>query len=393
MGDNFLLIEAISADCTSLLNSLCENGIEIKDVLYKNELTILFRVRYADARSTVRLVEKHGGKINKPEIIPRRNILQTLMKRPILMVGMLLICILTMILPTKVLFIRIEGNASMDERVILEQARECGIRMWASRREIRSEQAKNRLLEALPQLQWVGVNTYGCTAVISVKERQEAQNVKPGTGVSSIVAVRDGIIESCTAVRGNLLCKPGQAVKAGQTLISGYTDCGLTILAQRSEGEIYAQTMQQLQVVIPADWDKKGEITQTIKKYSLIIGKKRINFYKDSGILDTSCDKMYTSYVLTLPGGFALPVSLLVEEEVYRAVQPVDTQTMDVDEVARECAQSYLLQHMISGRILSSEITEGSEDGVYVLQGQYRCTEMIGRRRNEEIIQSNGKNS
>lgn len=30
---------------------------------------------------------------------------------------------------------------------------------------------KNALLSAIPELQWAGVNTYGCRAVISVRER------------------------------------------------------------------------------------------------------------------------------------------------------------------------------------------------------------------------------
>ena len=79
------------------------------------------------------------------------------------------------------------------------------------------------------------MNTRGCVAVISVRERpEEAQVDRPGT-VSAVTAAQDGIIERVTVTNGTALCRPGQAVRAGETLISGYTDCGRTIRAGRAE--------------------------------------------------------------------------------------------------------------------------------------------------------------
>ena len=72
-----------------------------------------------------------------------------------------------------------------------------------------------------------------------------------GFGGEQHCGSRDGFIVSATVTRGNFLCRVGQSVKAGQVLISGYTDCGICIQATRAEGEIYAQTSRDFAAVTP----------------------------------------------------------------------------------------------------------------------------------------------
>lgn len=390
---NMLRICVVAADCPGLLSSLHAYGVCVYDVERVDDLTLHLRIAGSDLRNAQMLVEKRGGmlRVLTSEGPGRR--IRSFFHRPVLLLGLLLIVAITVILPTRVLFIEVEGDSAVPEALILECARSCGVGLGVSRRELRSEGIKNKLLQMLPQLEWVGVNTYGCRAVISVTEREPEEETKQEHSVSSIIAARDGVISSCTVTSGNLICKPGQAVRAGQTLVSGYTDCGITIRATRAEGEIYAQTLRSLKVMLPTNCDKKGETKEITKKYSLIVGKKRINFYKDSGILDTTCDKMYTEYVLTLPGGFQLPVVLLVQTQVSYALQQTGAQIQDASEIAEETARAYLQQLMISGTILNSSISEEYDNGAYVLVGKYRCMEMIGRVHSEEILDGNGEDN
>jgi hypothetical protein len=241
---------------------------------------------------------------------------------------------------------------------------------------------KNALLEAMPQLQWAGVNTKGCVAVITVKERPLAKESQIAGEVSSIVASRDGIIEECTVIRGSPACKPGQAVRAGETLISAYTDCGLTIRAGRAEGEVYAQTERSLEVISPSEYLFRREEGSVTKKYSLLIGKNRINFYKGSGISDTSCVKMYSAYYVTLPGGFVLPLAFVTESWTDCTLS---AGSADQPELAF-FAQEYLTEQMNAGRILSGTESLTVSEGTFQLMGHYRCLEMIGIRKNEEIV-------
>ena len=288
---------------------------------------------------------------------------------------------------------RVEGNISLEERLILEKAAYCGIRFGAVRSEVRSERVKNQLLQMIPQLKWAGINTSGCVAVISVREREseerEVRQTKPG----NLIAVRDGVIQSVTVLRGTGVCKVGQAVKKGEILISGYTDCGTHIRAEAAEGEVYGQTKRDLEAVFPNQRVQKGEILKQETKYALVIGKKRINLYKDSGILGTTCDKMYVYWYVTLPGGFQLPVALVREqwtcyETSVITVEP-DAQSNQLETFSRE----YVLSQMVAGKILSSRQTVRHDSGASVITASYTCSEMLGQILYEERIQKNGENN
>ena len=118
------------------------------------------------------------------------------------------------------LFIEAEGNELLSGEEILAAAEECGISFGASRKYIRSEKVKNQLLSLLPELQWAGINTVGCRAVISVRERAVAENSHPKQYVSNLVAEQDAYILSATVTEGTPMVRPGDSVVAGQTLVS-----------------------------------------------------------------------------------------------------------------------------------------------------------------------------
>lgn len=382
-------VELTSADLAGALTAINSVGIILFSTVQTGDLTMemtLYRRDYADL---VKLIRRRGEKLR---LVNRLGLYWTgkrLLKRPILLIGVAFLLWLVLFLPTRVLFIRVEGNVTIPTRLILEQAAQCGIDFGAARREVRSEQMKNALLGAIPELQWAGINTTGCVATISVRERAEVEEVDQGTGVSSIVAIRDGVVQEMTVLRGSPTCQVGQAVQAGEVLISGYTDCGISIQATRAQGEVFAQTKRCLVLVSPGEYIEKGEVQRIEKKYSLLIGKKRINFYKDSGILDTSCDKMYFEYVLTLPGGFALPIALAVEQSTYYTSHTVSTDEERLQETLSRFAEQYLLSQMVAGQILERQ--EVVDQGC--LYGEYACQEMIGREQSEEIIQSNGESN
>jgi len=387
----FIAVQLTGADIPGVLHKVTKAGVHLFRVQQKDMLTVYVWVRRREYPKLKDIARNQGAEVT---IIKRAGIYwiwTSLMRRPIIIGGILLILILSWLVPTRVLFITVEGNSTVPTNLILEKAANCGITFGASRRGVRSEKVKNSLLEALPELQWTGINTYGCTAVISVRERASSSEPSVNHGVSCIVAERDGIIYSCTVTSGNQLCAEGQAVRAGETLVSGYTDCGIKIQATRSEAEIYAQTVRQLTVDTPLDYTPKGDVYQVKEKYSLILGKKRLNFSKDSGISPISCDKMYSQYYCVLPGGFQLPIAIAVERWHYYQTDNVTVVAESPQILTEEFAQDYLTEQMLSGKILGKLENVNVGDAVFTLTGRYVCLEMIGRERSEEIIKHHGK--
>jgi hypothetical protein len=101
--------------------------------------------------------------------------------------------------------------------------------------------------------------------------------------------------------------------------------------------------------------------------------------------LDASCVKIYEEKYVTLPGGFQLPVAIVIEtihsyDQITPTVSPEESEM-----ILRSYAMQYLRDHMVAGNILRCSETV-MQNGVVRLNGHYSCLEMIGREQFEEII-------
>lgn len=380
-----LEVELICAQPQELLSKLNSGGIEVYRIEWAGELTcrfVLHRNNYHDAK---RITQRNGGSLQPRNSHGLFFRVKKLLERPVLSGSILIMLLLVLVLPTRVLFVEVEGNQRIPAKRILEAASESGIRFGATRRHVRSEQVKNALLDAIPELQWAGVNTKGCVAILSVRERTPEEKLPENEKIQSMVAQRDGYILSATATKGDLLVQSGQSVVAGDILISGYRDLGLFLQATGAEGEVYAQTSRMISVITPSKWQEIRGINSVKKKYSLLIGKKRINLWKDSGISDVTCGRMYEEYYVTLPGGFKLPIALCMELFQELDAGPASIEVPDPIPAMGDYASKYLLSQMVAGEIRKSSEQWLLTDSLLILQETCVCHEMIGRLRQEQI--------
>lgn len=379
--------EVISADISSFLNALAAKGIHLHNIQYRDELSVRITIDRNDYRNFIILSEKYGAVVKKKGYNGAFPIVNRFIKRPVLLIFLITVFLLSCYVPGRIFFLYVDGNTQVPERYILEVAEECGISFGAKRRLVRSEIMKNRLLEKIPQLQWAGINTSGCTAIISVREKTTSnKEVATKHQVTSIVASRDGIIQSCTVQQGNALCTVGQAVKAGQVLVSGYLDCGIITKTMQADAEIKALTFRNLEVISPRASIVKGIEQGGKTRYALRIGKKLIKFYKDSGNLDTTCGKIYLEEYIHLPGGLRLPVAIVKETEFSYIGAEEKLTASDAGEWLTDFASNHLRNTMISGEIISADAEVIPDADAFSLQGRYACMEIIGQVRHEEFI-------
>ena len=313
-----------------------------------------------------------------------------LLRRPVLIITALLLLFLTFFLPERVLFVQVEGNHGVSSRLIAEVCGQNGLYFGANRRAVRSEKLKNILLEQIPQLKWAGVTTSGCVATVSVTERTDSEERPKTNSVGSIRAVTDGVITQLTVTKGTPACRVGQAVNAGQLLISGYSDLGIALRGERAEGEVYGDTVRTKTVLIPAQVVYRGDISEKDEKFFLLIGKKRINLFKGSGISGDSCVKMYSENYVVLPGGFVLPVGIGVQTEYFCEETPGKREEADAQLLLEQLSLQYLHQQMIAGTVISAQTLVTHTEVTSILTGSYACNEMIGQYVQEELILPNG---
>lgn len=384
-------VEITSASPKHLLSAANDCGITLYEVVLTGELCIHAVLFRKDYQKLAQLVARRGEKIS---VLKRSGIywsLAGLYKRPLLVTALIIYSILVFYLPTRIFFIRVEGNKSVTTWQILDTAQNYGLSFASPRREIRSEKIKNALLESLPQLQWAGVNTRGCVATITVLEKDEVPNENEPRGLGGIFASRDGVIRTMTVKKGNPVCNIGQAVQEGQLLVSGYTDCGLVVKAEVADAEIYAETSRNYETVAPTDYTYRDGDSEIKTRYSIIIGKKLINFFKSSRISDMTCVKMYKEYYLTLPGGFQLPAALIVETAIsYPFSEKREAELEDFAWVEDD-VNRYVRSQMLAGEITNAAVTQELRDNIYYQHGNYACYEMISQARIEEIKEDYGK--
>ncbi len=387
-----LRVRIISADVEGLLTQITSAGLTLEHTVLQDMLTADLTIKRRDKLLLERIGHKAGAQITVLEEKGLYWRIKSLFNRPLFLLGFAVYMLLAMVLPTRIFFVQVEGNRAVSEQMLLTAAENAGIQFGASRNAVRSERVKNALLAAIPELNWAGVNTYGSVAVISVKERTPEQRVENDSGITSVIAKCDGVIQALTVTRGNILCKVGQAVKAGQILVSGYTDCGITIQATSAEAEVFALTNHNLQAIMPTERAIRQDLLQKQSRYSLIIGKKRIKLYKGSGISGGGCVKIYETRCLTLPGGFQLPVSLVEETTLsYRHKNGGSDVESGETELVRQ-AQKYLEQTMVSGQVLSANTEAAADEKAIYLSGTYACREIIGQIYYEEILTENERN-
>ncbi len=382
-----LQLEITSADCISLLNTLNIAKIKLEDVILQSNLIIHITISKNEYTEVVNICTKQGASI---KIISKAGIywhIRSVAQRPVLVTFLVILCMLSFLLPSRIFFISVEGNHTITANQIIEAAEQCGIRFGTSRRQVRSEKMKNALLYALPELQWAGINTSGCTAVISVREKTTQDiSLNKKNQVSSIIASRDGIIQNCTVYQGNSLCTVGQAVKAGQVLVSGYLDCGVITKTTQANAEIKALTFREIEVLTPTATTIRGGSCNKRTLYSIRIGKNIINLFEDSGNSDARCGKIYEEKYMQLPGGFQLPIAIIKQTVIEYGEVANQSVISNSSDWITEFTQKYLKDTMIAGEIISQQTELNITDELCYLYGRYACIEMIGQVKVEQTM-------
>ena len=137
------------ADIAAALRAFNAADVHILDVITSDALTAELTIYRKDWALVRQVAARRGDDVRVVRYGGAYWSIKKLLHRPVLVLGILLLLILSLYLPTKVLFIRVEGNSTVPANRIIEKASLSGIRFGTDRRAVRSEKVKNALLEAI----------------------------------------------------------------------------------------------------------------------------------------------------------------------------------------------------------------------------------------------------
>ena len=309
-----------------------------------------------------------------------------LWRRRLFALGLVLCAAGAFVIPKFVFFYDVVGNETVPDAEILRALHSLGVGFGTYGPDIQPQALKNKMLLLVPELQWFTVQQSGMCAHVVVRERPEKLAVEERRAPMNVVAAKDGVLTSVSSLEGNCLCAPGQAVTEGQVLISAYTDLEFTTRVSAALGEIYAETLTHKQVVCPDTALFKQSNGKTARRISLLVGEKRWNIFANGGNLEGKCDKITKTYMLTIPGGFEIPIGLEITEfsgyDLVKKPLPEETaQALLLEQLERGVRQD-----MIAGEILDEALDLTRQNDRYELHASVRCEEMIARMVRASIL-------
>lgn len=371
-------ISVTGASPQSVLNRLTEDGIPFWAVDRTDEVHYLISI---PMRNTKQALKTATRCFCSAEVVNNRGLpvlWRKTLHRPVLLIGMATVIAVCFLLQNRIWVIEVKGNDRIPKDVILRELAQIGIKPGEKSSDYDPQQVKMKMLNAVPELSWMAANRTGGKITVLVTERSVPQEgcEKPIAG--NLIACSDGIITDYCISEGMRLCSRGDTVSEGQILVSGYEDYGLCMRAVCADGEIYAKTWHKGSIVTPAVTMQKEYTGRQWEEKTLLIGRKRIKLFGNSGISVDSCDKMVSVERLRLPG-YEFPIAL--ETAVFR--EYTLTPRQKIPETAQnELEQAWerlVCSDMIAGTVEKTQYQFFRDDKVYVLHAESTCNEMIAR--------------
>ncbi|NLG25489.1 MAG: sporulation protein YqfD [Clostridiales bacterium] len=206
------------------------------------ELTVVTTASGAAAIEA--LAEKHGLEAERLAEQGWPRIRRRLADRAPLLVGLVLVLIALQLLSARIWLIDVVAlDDSRASRASAARAlHDLGVVPGASSASLDPDALALSIQLAAPDLRYAGVRLRGVRLTVEVAAADVPPGVQDPNAARDLVALRDGVVVSVNARVGTAAVKPGDTVRAGQTLIRGEerTAGGLT-RGVRAEGEAIAR--------------------------------------------------------------------------------------------------------------------------------------------------------
>jgi similar to stage IV sporulation protein len=343
------------------------SGYSVRMTIYADELRAAQRLA-AKNMCELRPLGSRGGK----------SILRALRRRRALALGLLAAAVLTAWSSLYIWDVDITGNKTVPDGEILRALDEAGVGTGTYWPAISSDTVRAKVLPELKDISWLTVNIRSSRAEVKVLERTRAPELVNAGEPTNVTAAKTGIIEKMSVLQGSPLLKPGDAVMEGETIVSGAMDsiAGVT-RKTHAMADVQARTLYELTAVCPEKQRSKTRKQAAGARFALVIGEKRINFYRGSRNSRTDCDKIIKTIPFSIKGVFTLPVTLVEERFVKYSLTETDCQP-----------QLRLRENLMTGltagfppggEVLESSYSQNVSGGLVTVTLRAECRENIGR--------------
>lgn len=239
-----LTLQADGPFTERLLNICMHRNLLVTDVKRCGKDRVFFKTDVASFRQMHTPVHRTKTRIRIKKKSGLPFILKRFKKRTPAFAGLLIIICAIAYASTHVMGITVFGNTKTDTQTICAALSECGLKLGVKTSDIDNDLVRNKMMNKLDNLAWIGINANGSRVYIEIIERLEKENgLDKDAAACNLIASKDGIIEKTEVRDGQTLVKNGSGVRKGDVLVSGIIDnptngFGFT----KARGEVYAKT-------------------------------------------------------------------------------------------------------------------------------------------------------
>ena len=236
-----------------LLNLASEQNIMLQDLKRSGLKAVEGVCGEADYNRLFELAEQRGWKLTRLKHKRLSALLHWLKKRLAVAVGLVL-CVGLATAALQLIWTIDILDAGPYESEIRLYMKEQDIHPFLWKRDVSLQDLVTSLEWRLPKVAWVQAYYRGAALVIRCVLGVPPPGVETDGGPGDVVAQRDGILVSLLPVAGTPMCKPGDLVRAGQVLISGWErGTGEVKIPVKARGTAMARGWVGAKVRIPLD--------------------------------------------------------------------------------------------------------------------------------------------
>lgn len=319
----YVMIRVEGLSLERFLNIAAEADVAVYDARRVSYTVLSAAVSPRGLKKLLRVVpEKYAVTVHKSAGVTVG--MRWLTGRKALLIGLGLVALIVLAASFFVWEVRVTGMEPREAMALSDELEGLGIYRGAYKGDIDLKETETRLIIAHKEFAWVNVRIAGVVVQVTVVPAEPAPEVVDESRPCNIVAEKDAMIVSVTALKGHAAAKTGDIVRAGDVLISGLVwDPGYPRLLFAARGK-----------VIGSVWYTASEAAPLYEEVRVPTGRRQtqrvISVGSDSAPVDAGCSfaEYNTEEIKKYPVvGLFLPVYITVLEH-----SEVETQQQSVPE-------------------------------------------------------------
>ncbi len=239
----YVIIEADSKNIFSFLKLCSETGISVYNIVRKNNYT--FTVLRKDLKAVLHAGKDSGADFTSVKICGLPNIIQKLRSRVCFCVGAAVFVLFFSVSSMFLWSVEVSEDCGIDPLEVKKSLSEIGVKPGSLLFTLPdNREMKEKLINSFDNVPWAWVYINGVKARVVIHTGTVAPTVVKKNAPCDIVAKRDGFIIKISERNGMKVINEGNAVKAGEVVISGYVDTGedKPKFQTHADGDVFALT-------------------------------------------------------------------------------------------------------------------------------------------------------